>query len=449
MSVNSPQYAQVLQAIERCVTMLVDRERRRQFAPSARLNEDLYLDSVLVMQLLVLLETGHGLRFPDDRIGELSLVTVDDLVLALLQLNDDVSTTPDAAAEEFDDIKVHCFVSCLCEIIKDSPLVDHRVFYFGVWDAEVVVTEHNHIAYHVEGLSHDQFRYWFQRLYGVEIRRWYDPGQSKSCNIRTLIDLVAERQPSEQIMVMLDLYRLPERDNKYNQNPFPHYVLLTEAPDPNCWRLLDHDFRWQGEISKARIFHAIESPAVAGGYHFDSREIRVSRSRDIRDYFQANLVTDFNPMTDAVRRIVYAHQLPHQRDQLGAALHHLPVLAIRKYAYEHGFAFFWRALGLPDAEFEAWCDRIARLVNQYKRIHYLSLKLAVIGAGAKQEKLLEQILDLLDAQDAIEQQIKRRLQAVFERWCAAMGLAVMSASDDESVFEAERLPCSLAEDLTL
>lgn len=426
---QNEQYDQVLHAIELCLATLVTSERRQQFAPAVRLNEDLYLDSVLVMQLLVMLETQHGLRFPDERIGELVVDTVDDLVRALLNLNGHESAQNQAEAtppvEEFADIKVHCFVSCLCEIIKQSPLVDHRLFYFGVWDAEVVVTDDYRIAYHAEGLSHDHFRYWFQRLYGVEIQNWYQPQQSKGSNIRTLIDLVAERQPSEQVMVMLDLYRLPERENKYNQNPFPHYVLLTETDDPAQWRLLDHDFRWQGNLSKARIFHAIESPAVAGGYRFDSRQIRASRRADIRAYFEACLHRDHNPMTDAVRRIVEAHQPQDSSGQLsvgtlGAALHHLPVLAIRKYAYEHGLAFFWRALELADEEFEAWCDRIAQLVNQYKRIHYLSLKLAVTGDALQQELLLEQILDLLDAQDVIEFAIKRRLQAVFERWCESV-----------------------------
>lgn len=432
MTPDLPQYAQVLDAVEHCLAQLLSRERRQRFAPGARLNEDLYLDSVLVMQLLVMLEARHGLRFPDERIGELVVDTVDDLVRALLHLNHDGSAMMAAdvapAAEEFADIKVHCYVSCLCEIIKQSPQVDHRPFYFGVWDAEVVVTENHRIAYHAEGLSHDRFRYWFRRLYGVTIHSWYDPQQSKGSNIRTLIDLVAERQPSEQVMVMLDLYRLPERQNKYNQNPFPHYVLLTAADDPARWRLLDHDFRWQGEISKARIFYAIESPAVAGGYRFDSREIRATHAADIRDYFQASLRTDHNPMTDAVRTIVRAHQRQNAVAQLGAALHHLPVLAIRKYAYEHGFAFFWRALERCNDEFEAWCDRIAQLVNQYKRIHYLSLKLAVVSDDEQQE-FLDQIEDLLDAQDIIEFGIKHHLQVVFECWCAAMELKVLPCAD--------------------
>jgi acyl carrier protein len=424
MKLDLSPYDRVLSAIGHCLVTLISREHRQRFAADARLNDDLYLDSVLVMQLLVMLETDYGLRFPDERIGELTVETVDDLVRALLNINRNDNPMPDAQAtpadEEFDDIKVHCFVSCLCEIIKQSPHVDHRPFYFGVWDAEVVVTTDHRIAYHTEGLSHDKFCYWFQRLYGVEIKSWYDPQHSKGGNIRTLIDLVAGRQPSQQVMVMLDLFRLPERENKYNQNPFPHYVLLTETDDPSRWRLLDHDFRWQGDISKAQIFYAIESPAVAGGYHFDSAQIEATQATDIRDYFQANLFIDHNPMTDAVRRIVHARQQQDELTQLGAALHHLPVLAIRKYAYEHGFAFFWRSLALDDDEFEAWCERIAQLVNQYKRIHYLSLKLAAGGDVLQQSVWLEQILDLLDAQDVIEFGIKRRLQAVFENWCESV-----------------------------
>jgi hypothetical protein len=48
-------------------------------------------------------------------------------------------------------------------------------------------------------------------------------------------------------------------------------------------------------------------------------------------------------LTDAIRKVIVAHQKKSaDRALLGNALKQIPVLAIRKYAYEHGFAFFWR-----------------------------------------------------------------------------------------------------------
>src|SRR5690606_13496181 len=96
------------------------------------------------------------------------------------------------------------------------------------------------------------------------------------------------------------------------------------------------------------------------------------------------------------------------------ALKELPVLSIRKYAYEHGFAFFWRAMDLDDDEFERWCDVIGKLVETYKIIQYRAMKLAVTA----DEDLARDIFQLLDEQDQREFKIKQHLYAVFQTWCA-------------------------------
>ena len=106
---------------------------------------------------------------------------------------------------------------------------------------------------------------------------------------------------------MLDLFRLPERENKFNQNPFPHYVMLKTTEDPEKWRMLDADFRWEGLLDRQRILDAVASDSVAGGYYFDEEGIRPAEDRAVRDYFEACLRATENPFTDALRTIVEAH----------------------------------------------------------------------------------------------------------------------------------------------
>ena len=385
------------------------------FSPYARLNEDLYLDSVMVLQLLLHLELDHGFVIPDEALAKEDFETVDTLANLLARLEN--KTTAIEAPVEFDDIKVHCFVSCVCEIIKKSELVDHRPFYFGVWDADIVVTDDSRISYHSATINHDFFIDWYKRIYGVTIHRWYDSALSKEANVRRLLSLLDNKMPERNIMVMLDMYLLPERENKFNANPFPHYVMLETTEDPETWLMLDPDYRWEGELPKARILEAIRSPHAVGGYYFDSSDIVPSTHTAIKAYFTTCIKLDTNPMTDAVRTIIRHHVDGHkglQLSQLAEALKELPVLSIRKYAYEHGFAFFWRAMDLDDDEFERWCDVIGKLVETYKIIQYRAMKLAVTA----DEDLARDIFQLLDEQDQREFKIKQHLYAVFQTWCA-------------------------------
>ncbi|MEH8016446.1 DUF6005 family protein [Rheinheimera muenzenbergensis] len=416
-----------------------------RFHAQARLNEDLYLDSVLLMQLLLHLELSLGITVPDSALNKQDLATVDSLAQFLLsqgtpaQLADNAveSAAPEPAAE-FDDIKVHCFVSCLCEIIKADERVDHRPFYFGVWDAQVLIDAQCRLAYHAPTLNHDFFRRWFQRIYGVAVNPWYRPELSKAQNLQLMQTLLQQKSASEQLMVMLDLYLLPERENKFNQNPFPHYVLLTETDDPEQWFMSDPDFRWQGVQRKQQVLQALASEAVAGGFIFDSKQIKPAENQVIADYFLACIKRDSNPMTDRVRQVVQHHAAPSAAGpaltQLGAALHHLPVLAIRKYAFEHAFAFFWLDIGFDETEFEAWCEVIEDLVSSYKKIQYRAMKLSTGQLSpAQQSALFDEIYQLLDQQDATEFRIKARLYQLFEQWCGIhqLGFAAKAAGSAE------------------
>mgnify|MGYP000128151778 CR=1 FL=1 len=430
---------QVIDAIKDILKNTLCISNIEEFSPSARLNQDLYLDSVLIMHLILHLEEALDFDIPDNAITKEDFSTVNSLAEFLIKSPKDTLSNQNPISsvnllldqnieveEEFEDIKVHCFVSCLCEIIKTDERVDHRPFYFGVWDAEVVIDKDCSVAYHSENLSHDFFRSWFEKLYNVSVTPWYDPTISKQANTNRLISLLRNKPVSRNIMVMLDMFRLPERENKFNQNPFPHYVLLEETPDPNTWFMRDPDFRWEGAQKKAQVLHAIASPHVHGGYYFDSQDIRPTTKKTIRDYFSQCIKPHENPMTEAVRQIINFHLDTTKEEpaltHLAKALNHLPVLAIRKYAYEHGFAYFWRELSLEDTEFESWCDIIEDLVSSYKLIQYRTIKLSKLELTKEltkdqQESLVNEIGEILDQQDEREFKIKARLQQVYQLWC--------------------------------
>lgn len=401
------------------------------FSHEARLNEDLYLDSVMVLQLLLNLELEYGYAIPEEALAKEDFESVNSLagLLARSSASTTTSTTtqlnsPDQDEEppavvEFEDIKVHCFVSCVCEIIKKSTVTDHRPFYFGVWDADISVDDRYVISYHSEKINHDFFIHWYEQLYGVRMHQWYDKNLSKEANIRRLVSLIDSKSSRARVMVMLDMYLLPERENKFNANPFPHYVMLEATENPHVYLMLDPDYRWEGEIEKAKILNAIRSPHVAGGYLFDSDEIKPLSNRAVKDYFMASMKLNTNIMTDSVREIIEAHLQGRnglRLKELSNALKELPVLSIRKYAYEHGFAFFWRAMHLDDEAFERWCDVIGKLVETYKVIQYRAMKLAATGDS----ELAAEILALLDEQDEREFTIKYHLQQIFETWCASL-----------------------------
>ena len=90
-------------------------------------------------------------------------------------------------------------------------------------------------------------------------------------------------------------------------------------------------------------------------------------------------------------------------------------MAIRKYAYEHAFAWLLEDQGRTaegDPWFEALCEDIDRLVKTYTQIQYRALKLVMSGNAA----LLSGVEQLLDEQDQREFAIKDSLQGLFAEW---------------------------------
>ena len=312
-------------------------------------------------------------------------------------------------------IKVHCFVSCVCEAVKKTQGADHRPYYFGVWDADFDVLDNGVLTYHSKRIDHDFFHQWYEMLYGIKLYRWYDEKRSKQENINKLLGLLENKQHHQYVMVMLDLSKLPERENKFHQSPFPHYVMLELTGNEEEWFMYDPDFRWEGILPKERILAAIEDPSAEGGYFFDAANITPPSAETVEAYFNTCIKLDCNPMTDAVGKIVGLYTSGSDNYPLSGltfALRELPVLAIRKYAYEHAFAFFWDSLGYEEEGFEAWCNEIEKLVKGYTVIQYRAMKLAMTGnLGLKNEISLK-----LDELNILEFKIKQGLQKSFEAW---------------------------------
>lgn len=312
-------------------------------------------------------------------------------------------------------IKVHCFVSCVCEVIKKTSGVDHRPYYFGVWDADFDVLEDGTLTYHSDRIDHGFFQTWYEMLYGIKLQKWYDESKTKQENIEKMLTLLEDKDRHQYVMVMLDLSLLPERENKFHSKPFPHYVMLEKTGNEDEWFMYDPDFRWEGVLPKDRILNAIAEPAVEGGYVFQAERIRPPSAETIQAYFHTCLKLDSNPITDALSDIVKAYTIGEQKENLGQlspALKQLPVLAIRKYAYEHAFAYFWELLELEEDGFEAWCDEIEHLVKGYTTIQYRAMKLAL----TKDLSLVDDITSKLAEQNEREFKIKQGLLQCFEQW---------------------------------
>lgn len=421
----------LIDAVETILTEKFANAHMDAFSVEARLNEDLCLDSVLLLELMLALELEHGLELPEDNLRTHDLLTIADLVALYHDAPTDLA--PRLAIDEADaglgvhgddyvDVKVHCFVSSVCHPVKQQGL-DQRPFYFGVADAGFEVGRDWVLRYHTPQINHDFFRDWYARLYGPKVRKWYEPAASKEQNLATMLGLLDAKKPSERLMVMLDLFHLPERENKFNQNPFPHYLMIEKTDDPAIWQIDDPDFRWEGLIDRDKIINAVMQPSVAGGFIFDSADIHVPRDEDLSAYFLACFKGATNPLTAATRQIVEAHL--ERRDglllgNLAAALRELPVLSIRKYGLEHGFAFFWRALKLANEDFETVCDEIERLIHGFKTLHYAILKLAETGDDEQAAGVLAR-LDRLGEQ---ERGLKLQLFSTYQIWCEAKGLDI-------------------------
>ena len=392
-----------------------------RFALAARLREDLGIDSVILMELLVRLETGHGFEVPKTALDSARLITIGDLLAQFGpdQAGTDIAPRPrpaiDPAAGRAEaraaagvhgempmDIKVHCYVSCLCDGLKRRDGIDHRPFYAAIPDSPFALDDRMRIRYHAAGMTHGDFRHWFASLYGATITPVADAD--------TL--LTAAEYPVNGIdtMVMVDLHRLPERENPFDRDPFPHYALLAPHDEPGKLLMRDVDFRWEGPIAADRLAAAMASPHVSGGFLIDHRDSRPPEPAALAAFFRSVIRLDVNPFATGLRRVLAAHagaRATRPLADLPEAVAELPILVIRKYAYEHVIAYFWRTLGRDTASFDFWADEIERLVQGYRSAHFECAKLAA-GQAPVDTTQLERLITGLEAlEGAIKAEILR------------------------------------------
>src|SRR5690606_28584952 len=121
------------------------------------------------LQLLVRLELELGLPVPEDAVMKNDFETVG----AVAKILHDAARLgrPGAFLEYEEDIKLHCVVSCLSEVIKRKG-IDQRPLYFGVWDAELAVDDRYTISYHGADVGHDFLVRWAEQLYGLKVAAW-------------------------------------------------------------------------------------------------------------------------------------------------------------------------------------------------------------------------------------------------------------------------------------
>ena len=79
---------QVIEDIRVIMTQKMSLPHVDKFHPDARLNQDLYLDSVQFLQLLLNLELEKGYDIPDDALSNGSFETVSELANFLLSLQE-------------------------------------------------------------------------------------------------------------------------------------------------------------------------------------------------------------------------------------------------------------------------------------------------------------------------------------------------------------------------
>ncbi|MBC6972268.1 Petrobactin biosynthesis protein AsbE [Bacillus sp. Xin] len=312
-------------------------------------------------------------------------------------------------------IKVHCLVSCFCEIIKRRSDIDFRPFYFGLWDGDFDITEEGVISYHSENISHDSYLHWYEKLYGIKVNEWYDHSKEKQTNVETFLELVETKPENRYVIVMVDMSLLPERENKFHQKPFPHYLMISKTNQEDEWFMLDPDFRWEGNMAKDKVIHSIENNPFGGGYFIDVQAVREPSQEAVESYFVETFKRDYNELTmklkDLVIRMVNGEG-GAEFSKLIAAVKQIPVLAIRKYSYEHAFAYFRETLQYSETEFDYWCDRVEDIVQGFTNVQYKVIKMAM----TKNKEMLSSIVEKLNEMNEIEFAIKQELERQFVAW---------------------------------
>ncbi|MHA6482893.1 DUF6005 family protein [Paenibacillus sp. strain BS8-2] len=321
-------------------------------------------------------------------------------------------------AEEV-SIKVHCIVSCFCEVLRQTGNIDYRPFYFGVWDADIDYLDDGSITYYQHDLRHDYFTEWYERLFGVPVRQWYDTAAVPSDNLDTLIRLVEQAPSNRHVIAQLDMSLLPEYENKFKQKPFPHFVMLYRTDNPDQWYLRDPDFRREGVISRDRALEAFLGNPFGGGFVIDDSGLREPEDEVVSRMLLSRLSPEHNELIDSLQDRLTAMATGREGFNLSMVercVKQLPVIAIRKYAYEHALMYYMERTGIDEEAFEGWCDRIELLVQGFSSVQYMAIKMGMTG----KKELLDPILQRLDEMNERELAIKGELARLHGLWLSRL-----------------------------
>lgn len=324
-------------------------------------------------------------------------------------------------------VKVHCLISCFCEVIKRYTHVDYRPYYFGVWDADFVKKEDGVLTYYTD--NHEPIINGFEHLFSANVQEWYDSNKDKESNLQTFLELLDSRNEHQFVLVQIDMSLIPERDNKFALKPFPHFLMISKTENEDEWFMFDPDFRWEGNVKKATVIEAFLQNPFGGGYLFDARNIVAPSYEKTEQYFHATFQRSHNEFTSSLKALI--SDMAEERngytlDMLLPAVKQVKVIAIRKYSYEYAFMFFKDYLQYSRDEFLRLAYQIEDVVQAFTTAQYLAVKMSM----TKNLALLPPIIEALEEADTIELQIKEELESQFIQW-TLMDRAAVTLNEEE------------------
>ena len=97
---------------------------------------------------------------------------------------------------------------------------------------------------------------------------------------------------------------------------------------------------------------------------------------------------------------------------LDGVVKQLPVLAIRKYSYEHALMYFIEQSETQSADFDHYAGLVEQIVKGFNNVRYQSVKMAMTGNKA----LLSSIMARLDEMNRTETMVKHELYRLYRLW---------------------------------
>ncbi|MDQ1914163.1 DUF6005 family protein [Paenibacillus sp. GD4] len=311
-------------------------------------------------------------------------------------------------------IKVHCVASCLCEVVKRYSEIDYRPFYFGVWDEPFAVNE-NGLSYFSPDFKHERMLRWHEHLFGSRVSRWHDAHLGAERNAQRLIELVADTNDHFHVVVQIDMSLLPERENKFQLSPFPHYVLVSATEKNEEWYLLDADMKWEGRVDRDWVVQAFVGNPYPDGFVIETQHLRSPDEADVSSFFYDSCPASSSPLASSLRAMITSYASDSVKlPQLADALKHLHVIVIRKYSYDYALMFLHDELGLGREHYEHWAQQIRDAVQAYNTVQYIAVKMALTGRTNQ----LPSVMEALDRADDLEQRLKKELEREVSLWSA-------------------------------